>query len=229
MSGNSVVLQQFEFRLALALALGAVLGLERQLHHRSAGTRTNALVALGSALFVLTAQNIIGDSAAPGRVVGQIVTGIGFLGAGAILREGTTVIGLTTAATVWCAAGIGMLAGLGNWYEACLGTLFILAANVLLRPLDILINRFTARNTPVAPTQDYRLRIELLPPPNGANSPLTAVLALLNSHQLLSLRVSEGLPVLVQAVVRLSTKATDFPELLAALAAQPGVGLVSGE
>lgn len=194
MGEQSVVLQQFEFRLGLALVLGAGLGLERQLHHRAAGTRTNALVALGAALFVLMAQRISGDNSATGRVAGQIVTGIGFLGAGAILREGTTIIGLTTAATVWCAAGIGMLAGLGNWYEACVGTAFVLTANVLLCPLDTLINRFTARNTPVVVTRDYRLHIELLPPPAGAGPPLPAVLALLNSHQPLSLSVREGPP-----------------------------------
>ena len=144
------ILHQFEFRLALALLLGAVLGVERQIHHRSAGTRTNALVALGAALFVLIGQNFSGDASATGRVAGQVITGIGFLGAGAILREGTTVVGLTTAATVWCAAGVGMLAGLGNWYEASLGTVFVLAANVLLRPLDRLIDRMTAPKTAVA-------------------------------------------------------------------------------
>ena len=135
-------LQQFEYRLALALVLGAVLGLERQLHHKAAGTKTHALVSLGAALFVLLAEGIPGDASAPGRVAGQIITGIGFLGAGAILRgDSTTVTGLTTAATVWCAGAIGTLAGLGSWYEALIGTGFILVANVLLRPLDVFINR----------------------------------------------------------------------------------------
>ena len=135
-------LYQFEYRLALALALGAVLGLERQLHHKAAGTKTHALVALGAALFMLLAQGIPGDASAPGRVAGQIITGIGFLGAGAILRrDSSTITGLTTAATVWCAGAIGTLAGLGSWYQALIGTGFILVANELLRPLDTFINR----------------------------------------------------------------------------------------
>ncbi|QKG51878.1 MgtC/SapB family protein [Hymenobacter sp. BRD67] len=227
---QSAVLVQFEFRLALALVLGAVLGLERQLHHRTAGTRTNALVALGAALFVLMAQSITNDASAPGRVAGQVITGIGFLGAGAILREGTTIVGLTTAATVWCAAGIGTLAGLGSWYEACVGTLFILTANVLLRPLDSLINRFTAPAALAPATQDYRVRIELLPAlPAGAGPPLPAVLALLNSWHLLTLRVTETTPPVVQATLRLPTDTAPFGQLLAALAAVPGVAQVSGE
>lgn len=227
---HSLVLAHFEFRLALALALGALLGVERQFHHRAAGTRTNALVALGSALFVLMAQNITHDASAPGRVAGQIITGIGFLGAGAILREGTSIVGLTTAATVWCAAGIGTLAGLGSWYEACVGTLFVLTANVMLRPLDRLINRLTAPANTAPATQDYRMRIELLTAPTaGAGPPLPAVLALLNSWHLLTLRVSETAPVLVRATVRLPTDTILFGQLLAALAAVPGVGKVSGE
>ena len=226
----SLVLQPFELRLALALVLGAVLGVERQLHHRAAGTRTNALVALGAALFVVLGQNIPGDAAATGRVAGQVITGIGFLGAGAILREGTTIVGLTTAATVWCAAGVGMLAGLGNWYEACLGTLFALAATVLLRPLDRIINRLTTRAAPVPAIQRYRLRLELAAPPAGAGPPLPAVLALLTRWPPQALRVTETAPTRVHADVRLPAAPDPaFVELLAALAAVPGVGYVSGE
>ena len=93
-------LHQFEYRLALALALGAVLGMERQLHHKAAGTKTHALVAVGAALFLLLAEGMPGDALAPGRVAGQIITGIGFLGAGAILRrDSSTVTGLTTRAS----------------------------------------------------------------------------------------------------------------------------------
>lgn len=217
-------------RLALALALGAVLGVERQLHHRAAGTRTNALVALGAALFVLLGQNLPGDAAATGRVAGQVITGIGFLGAGAILREGTTIVGLTTAATVWCAAGVGMLAGLGNWYEACLGTLFVLAANVLLRPLDRFIDRLATRAAPVPATQRYRLRLELAAPPTWAEPPLPAVLALLTRWLPQALRVTETAPPRVHADVHLPAAPDPaFAQLLAALAAVPGVERVSGE
>ena len=146
-------LYQFEYRLALAL--GAVFGLERQVRHKAAGTKTHALVALGAALFVLLAEGIPGDASAPGRVVGQIITGIGFVGAGAILRrDSSTVTGLTTAATVWCAGAIGTLAGLGSWYQALIGTGFILVANVLLRLLDLLINRLgQPKGAPLEPVE----------------------------------------------------------------------------
>ena len=100
---HPLTLYQFEYRLALALVLGAVLGIERQLHHKPAGTKTHALVAVGAALFVLLAEDMPGDASATGRVAAQIITGIGFLGAGTILRrDNTTITGLTTAATIWC-------------------------------------------------------------------------------------------------------------------------------
>ena len=185
-------LYQFEYRLALALALGAVLGLERQLHHKAAGTKTHALVAVGAALFMLLAEGIPGDASAPGRVAGQIITGIGFLGAGAILRrDSSTITGLTTAATVWCAGAIGTLAGLGSWYQALIGTGFILVANVLLRPLDVSSNRLglsqrapvvqaSAGPAPIAAT--FRVRAA---PPAGTRRAdgLARTLALLLAHQ----------------------------------------------
>lgn len=230
-------LQQFEYRLALALVLGAVLGLERQLHHKAAGTKTHALVSLGAALFVLLAEGIPGDASAPGRVAGQIITGIGFLGAGAILRgDSTTVTGLTTAATVWCAGAIGTLAGLGSWYEALIGTGFILVANVLLRPLDVFINRLgqrhlspilTVTETPLPTAANVQVRVAL-PAGNGQADVLANVLTLLLTHQpqMMSLAPEEGTaaPLWVQANLPLAP--FQLAGLLVALRAMTGVAQV---
>lgn len=123
----------FAARLAFALLLGALIGLERQWRHRIAGLRTNALVSAGSAMFVMLAALTPGDSS-PTRVAAQVVSGIGFLGAGVILREGLNVSGLNTAATLWCAAAVGTLAGSGHFAESAIGGLAVVAANLALRP-----------------------------------------------------------------------------------------------
>jgi putative Mg2+ transporter-C (MgtC) family protein len=112
-----------------------------------AGLRTNALVANGAALFVMLGSMIPGESS-PTRVVSYVVSGIGFLGGG-VLREGFTVRGLNTAATLWCAAAVGCLAGWGFLPEASIAALSIIGANVLLRPLAMKINRQPLQNTEV--------------------------------------------------------------------------------
>jgi|ERR1017187_3335171 putative Mg2+ transporter-C (MgtC) family protein len=99
----------FSLRLAVALLLGAVIGLERQWRHRMAGTRTNALVAAGAAAFSMAGHLIVGDNSGEGRVVSYVGSGVGFLGAGVIFREGANIQGLNTAATVWCSAAVGVL------------------------------------------------------------------------------------------------------------------------
>ena len=112
---------EFTIRLMLAQVLGAGIGVERQWRQRMAGLRTNALVATGAALFVMLGSMIPGESS-PTRVVSYVVSGIGFLGGGVILREGFTVRGLNTAATLWCAAAaVGCLAGWGFLPEASIG------------------------------------------------------------------------------------------------------------
>src|SRR6266850_4684395 len=100
-------------RLLLAAALGALLGLEREYRRKPAGLRTNILIAVGSALFAIVSIEIGGAGGTPDRIAAQIVTGIGFLGAGAILRGRLNVQGLTTAATIWVNAAIGIAAGAG--------------------------------------------------------------------------------------------------------------------
>lgn len=127
-------LATFAMRMGLALLLGALMGLERQWHQRMAGTRTNALVATAAAAFTMIGLTVA-DPAGPSRIVGQIVTGIGFLGAGVIFKEGGTVHGLNTAATVWCSAAVGSLCGIGQPQYAIVLALAVLLTNVALRPL----------------------------------------------------------------------------------------------
>jgi putative Mg2+ transporter-C (MgtC) family protein len=128
-------------RLSVALALGSAIGFERQWHQKMAGLRTNALVALGSCGFVVFSA-MVGEGD-PTRVAAQVVTGIGFLGAGIILREGTNVHGLNTAATLWCSAMVGTFAGAGFWASSLVAAGFVVGTNLLLRPAVGLINAGT--------------------------------------------------------------------------------------
>lgn len=140
---------------ALAAGLGALIGLERQWRMRTAGMRTNALVSLGAALFViLGAQALPGETADPTRVAAQVVSGIGFLGAGVILREGLNIRGLTTAATLWCAAAVGSLAGAGMPLLATGGAVLVAATNILLRPVSTALNRRLRVRTGEEPAED---------------------------------------------------------------------------
>ncbi|MBN9742322.1 hypothetical protein DMP23_14610 [Amycolatopsis sp. A1MSW2902] len=142
-------------RLGAGVGLGTVIGFERQYRARMAGLRTNALVAAGATLFVLlSAHGFSGASADPTRVAAQIVSGIGFLGAGVILREGLTVRGLNTAATLWCSAAVGALAGAGLYTAAGAGTAVVMAVNIALRPLGRVVDRrpATGRETPTSYT-----------------------------------------------------------------------------
>ena len=126
--------------LAAAFVLGGMIGYERQYRQRTAGLRTNVLVALGAAIFVDLANHIAGHEGAV-RVVAYVVSGIGFLGAGVIMREEGNVRGLNTAATRWGSAAVGACAGADLILEAGIGALFVLAANTLLRPVADRINR----------------------------------------------------------------------------------------
>jgi putative Mg2+ transporter-C (MgtC) family protein len=121
--------------LVVALACGALIGLERQLRGHPAGLHTNALVALGSAAFVMAGVGV-GDTAGSARVVGQVVTGVGFLCAGVIMHQGATVRGITTAATVWCSAAVGVFAGLGRLPSAGFVSVLVVLANVVLHYVE---------------------------------------------------------------------------------------------
>jgi putative Mg2+ transporter-C (MgtC) family protein len=150
-------------RLALAAILGGLIGVERELREREAGLRTHLLVALGSALFTIvgaygfdaflnTGASVV--RADPTRIAAQIVTGIGFLGAGAIIRQGLSVRGLTTAATLWVVAAVGLAAGAGYYSVAVITTALVLIA---LYPLRIIAFKILSRFRP----EDGRLLVAL--------------------------------------------------------------------
>src|SRR5271155_990136 len=124
----------FVFNVGVALLMGVAIGLERQFRQHPAGLRTNALVCVGAALFV-SLSRLMGDHDSPTRIASYIVSGIGFLGGGVILREGLSVKGMNTAATLWCTAAVGSLAGSGFPWHGLLGTLTILALHLVLRPV----------------------------------------------------------------------------------------------
>jgi putative Mg2+ transporter-C (MgtC) family protein len=127
--------------LTVAFVFGTLIGAERQYRQRSAGLRTNVLVAVGAAAFVDLANHLSGEDGSV-RVISYVVSGIGFLGAGAIMKEGMSVRGLNTAATLWASAAVGSCAGADMIAQSALLTAFVLAGNTLLRPLVNAIDRF---------------------------------------------------------------------------------------
>ena len=153
-------------RLFVAAVLGGAIGLERELRERQAGLRTHLVVSVGSALFTLVSAygfTNFGVRVDPTRIAAQIVTGIGFLGAGAIIRQGLSVRGLTTAATLWLVAAIGMASGAGYWEGALIATL---GAIITLGPLRIIAYRFVTRFRPALD----RLLVEI--PAGGSPVPI---------------------------------------------------------
>ena len=148
---------ELALRMIVASVLGAAIGVEREIHQHPAGMRTHLLVSLGAAAFTLLgAEGFLdvpgGAPVDPTRVAAQVVTGIGFLGAGAILKYGTSVRGLTTAASLWATAAIGMAAGAGQWVIGLTGTVIVL---VSLWPLHVAIDRLRPRGS-----RTIRLRLE---------------------------------------------------------------------
>ena len=128
-------------RLLLAALLGAVLGVEREWRHKDAGLRTNILIALGAALFTMMSIELTAAQGDPSRVAAQIVTGIGFLGGGAIIRTHGSVQGLTTAAAIWVNAAIGVAVGGGQYHLAIIATAVTLFALLLLMPVERRLHR----------------------------------------------------------------------------------------
>jgi len=155
-------------KLATASLLGGALGLEREIHGRPAGLRTHFLVSLGAAAFMVLSplvsamgNDLLGD---PGRIAAQIVTGIGFLGAGAIVKEGVSIHGLTTAACLWVAAAIGMACGAGQFSEALLIAALAIVALVVLPYAEVIFK-----------THSYRVLEIILPLDSDVSSVLNAV------------------------------------------------------
>jgi len=147
--------QQSTFpRLLLALLLGTLIGAERQWRQRAAGLRTNALVCFGAAAFV-----DLGSTVAPGttQIIAYVVSGVGFLGAGAIMKDGGNVRGLNTAATLWCSAAVGACAGAGELLDAVFVTVLLVAINIALRPLSRFIDQRSLASLDTRTL--YRLRL----------------------------------------------------------------------
>ncbi len=141
-----MTMTSFAFNNGLALLLGALIGFERQWRQRNAGLRTNALVALGSSLFVSLSLLVVGP-VDQSRIAAQVVSGIGFLGAGIMMREGLNIRGLNTAATLWCAAAIGTLAGSGLRNQAVIGAGLVIITHLILRPLGNMLNKQPLQDT----------------------------------------------------------------------------------
>lgn len=164
----AVVQVYFDFNISLlfaainmgfALVMGAIIGSERQFRGRMAGLRTNALVSLGAAGFVVFAA-LFPDDINPTRVAAQVVSGIGFLGAGIIFRDGLTIQGINTAATLWCSAAVGLISGSGHLGYAAALTSLIVFANLGLRPIVRKLKRAEARNA--RGFQTYRIKASCL-------------------------------------------------------------------
>ena len=129
-------------RLTAGLVLGAIIGFERELHRQPAGFRTHSLVALGAALFtIVSAYGFSGPTVDPTRIAAQIVSGIGFIGAGTILQYRGSIRGLTTAASLWAVAAIGTAAGAGLLVMAIIGTILILVVLAVLDRIEALVTR----------------------------------------------------------------------------------------
>ena len=151
-------------RLLVAAGLGLVIGFEREIHGHPAGLRTHMLVALGSGLFTVLSIHGFGQEAGsapvdPTRIAAQIVSGIGFLGAGAILKEGIVIRGLTTAASLWATAAVGMAAGAGEWTISVVATVVIL---VSLWPINALAERLHGSAQPEVQLRLAMDRLEAL-------------------------------------------------------------------
>ncbi len=191
--GTSAFLRSISI-FALAFSLGLAIGFERQWRQRTAGLRTNVLVALGAAAFTDLGMRLLGAEGST-RIVAYVVSGIGFLGAGVIVKDGTNIRGLNTAATLWCSGAVGAFTGSGLFAEAVALTATVLAGNTLLRSLANWINRYpinsavteaeyrvhvTAAQNSVSAVRDL-LDAEM----DRANLPVRAVEVLLdNEHQI---------------------------------------------
>ena len=157
----TIALAQAGLNLFIAACLGASIGLERQWRQHLAGLRTNTLVALGAAIFITYARAVSDDDDGATRIAAQVVTGIGFLGAGVIFKEGLNVRGLNTAATLWCSAAVGLLAGEGMGLHGLMAAILVIGANVGLRPLVSAINRHPLEMS--EEEQHYVISIECRP------------------------------------------------------------------
>ena len=134
----------FVMRLSICLLLSIVIGLERQYRHGSVGLRTYVLVSIGAFLFNYATYSFTDHDMS--RIASAIVSGIGFLGAGMIIKDGKSIRGLNTAATLWCVAAIGLLTSTGMLWEAIIGTIFVLISNIVLRLISLFVMKNVEKN-----------------------------------------------------------------------------------
>lgn len=204
-------------RLIVAAALGMVVGLERERHEHPAGMRTHLLVAVGSAAFTILSVDVLaGPDGDRGRVAAQIVAGIGFLGAGAILKEGATVRGLTTAASLWAMAAIGMAVGAGAWGVGVVVTVIVI---VSLWPLRVMAERYVGR-------EHHRVRMQLSSEDPSALGRLTELIS--HKHATIAHLATSHAPgggQLIELELKTNTAATGAA-ITAAVAELDGVQLV---
>ncbi len=207
--------------LAVAFALGAAIGLERQLRQRNAGLRTNTLVALGAAAFALAGGRLLGAEGAT-RTVSYVISGIGFLGAGVILKDGRQIRGLNTAATLWCSGAVGCFAGVGLPAEAAALTFFVLAGNTLLRPVVNWLNRRPISEE--ATEADYLVLVACRPEDvSDVRDALDAELARANYpvREVKKLSAREGEVELAAILVPSTASAEELDAVVTALEANP--------
>ena len=209
--------------LATAFMFGTLIGAERQYRQRTAGLRTNVLVAVGAAAFVDLAMHLSGADGAV-RVIAYVVSGIGFLGAGVIMKQGLDVRGLNTAATLWASAAVGSCAGADMAAQAAALTVFVLAGNTLLRPLVNAINRIPLDAQSTEATYEFKLTVtpEALPDMRDllverlekANYPVADVVVVEHGDDLLEI---------VATLVSTAIHPAELETVVADLERQPGV------
>jgi putative Mg2+ transporter-C (MgtC) family protein len=193
-----------------AFVLGTLIGAERQYRQRQGGLRTNALVALGAAAFVDIGMHLNGNPGAT-QIIAYVVSGVGFIGAGVIMKQGGNVWGLNTAATLWCSAAVGACAGADLTVEAIVLTAFVLAGNTLLRPLVNAINRAPITEGTTEAIYEVRLTTDA-EHLNEARELLTAQLEAAN-YPLREIEVVEHEPETVEIVAMLVGTSANRDEL----------------
>ncbi len=209
--------------LVAAFVLGTLIGAERQYRQRTAGLRTNVLVAVGAAAFVDLGMRIAGSAEAV-RVISYVVSGVGFLGAGVIMKEGMNVRGLNTAATLWCSAAVGACTGADMLAEGALLTVLIIAGNTLLRPLVNAINRIPINEAASEATYEVRLSVDPAATPLARERLVDALEAA--QYPVSDVQVIEhgdGPVELVAILVSPAVSADELDAVIARLQRQPGV------
>jgi putative Mg2+ transporter-C (MgtC) family protein len=219
----------FAANVGVALLLGVVIGLERQFRNHPAGLRTSALVCVGAALFV-SMVHLLHDTNSPTRIPSYIVSGIGFLGGGVILREGFNVRGMNSAATLWCTAAVGALSGAGFPGHAALGALVVLSVHLFLRPLG----RWVDARRKTAPDVETSYRFHVTCSEREENVIRAILLRHVNSHpkmtiQGISSRDAEepGRTTVVADIFSVERSDRALEDLVARITLEPGVTAVS--